>query len=39
MYFAWLSYEDVWIPRLGYEPEEYESAISAALERVGAGPR
>jgi DNA polymerase len=33
------SYEDVWIPRLDYEPEEYESAISAALERVGAGPR
>ena len=33
------SYEDIWIPRLGYEPEEYESAISAALERVGAGPR
>jgi DNA polymerase len=32
------SYQDVWIPRIGYEPEGYERAIGAALADLGAAP-
>jgi DNA polymerase len=33
------SYEDVWIPRLGYDSEEYERAIVDVLSELGADPR
>ncbi len=32
------SYQNVWIDRLGYTPEEYEQAIGAALIDLEAGP-
>ncbi|QLD90490.1 uracil-DNA glycosylase [Natronomonas salina] len=32
------SYQDVWIKRLGYEPEGYERAIGETLADLGAGP-
>ena len=31
------SYQDVWVARLGYEPDEYERAIGEALAGLGAG--
>jgi DNA polymerase len=31
------SYQDVWIARLGYEPDDYERAIGEALAGLGAG--
>jgi DNA polymerase len=33
------SYRDVWIRRLGYEPDEYERAIAEALAALRAGPQ
>jgi uracil-DNA glycosylase family 4 len=32
------SYQDVWVSRLGYEPEEYRRAIRDALVDLDAGP-
>jgi uracil-DNA glycosylase family 4 len=32
------SYQDIWISRLGYEPDEYRRAIGEALADLGAGP-
>lgn len=32
------SYQDVWISRLGYGPDEYEEAIAAALAELDAEP-
>lgn len=32
------SYQDVWIARLGYDPEGYQRAIGEALTAFGAGP-
>jgi uracil-DNA glycosylase family 4 len=32
------SYQDVWVSRLGYEPEEYRRAIGEALADLDAGP-
>jgi uracil-DNA glycosylase family 4 len=31
------SYQDVWVSRLGYKPEEYREAIGEALAELGAG--
>lgn len=32
------SYQNIWIDRLGYDPESYERAIGEALADLGAGP-
>ncbi|WP_336134864.1 uracil-DNA glycosylase [Natronomonas amylolytica] len=32
------SYQDVWVSRLGYEPDEYRQAIGEALADLDAGP-
>jgi DNA polymerase len=32
------SYQDVWLSRLGYDPETYERAIGDRLAELGAGP-
>jgi DNA polymerase len=32
------SYQDVWVSRLGYEPDEYRQAVGDTLSAVGAGP-
>lgn len=32
------SYQNVWIDRLGYDPETYERAIGERLRELGAGP-
>ena len=37
MYFATMSYQDVWLRRLGYEDEAaYREAVGDALEALGA---